>query len=283
MTSEQFIDIDGVRLRYCRTGEGRPGPLVLALAPCHVAPRRPSGLLRMLQAVDDLAPGLAIENVCVGESSDVPLDFFAADGSLTQGTARLFAAVFDRLGVDLHDCVVFSHCGGCWVASQLVADLRLKPRLTVLSSAPPLSQGMRARVDALYTKHPGGLWQYTPEQYRVFQPWASDADIARANERAVRLCPQRTVEIIPWDTFRYFGGAPARAGRIAILHPEHDLFSLESRQRLAEELGARLHVVPGAWHDPDEDSHPAWMALFRQELIEALAQPRTAVRMPGSA
>jgi pimeloyl-ACP methyl ester carboxylesterase len=280
--SSAFVEVDGIRMRYHRTGLNRKGPLVLGLGPHHKRADSPPGLLAGLRAVEELAPGFTLDNPCTGDSSDVPLHYFKPAGFVFKGLAVLWKRAIERLALKVDDCILFAHCSGAPFAAYLMEALRLRPRMVVLSCPLTIDRGeipvrtatasQELNKDGIVSaiEEANGMWRYTLEEYRRIHPTATQADVDRANERAYRVRPLRATELLPWEQFKY-ADALRDARAVTVLHPEKDGTPLSVRQALADALRAQLRVIPGGRHDPDEKTYDAWMNCYRQAALSSMS------------
>ncbi len=271
-----FVDIEAVRIRYFLHDGPASGPIVLGVAPPWKAATSTAGMNAALEAVSTLARGITIEAPCVGDSSDVPLDYFAKSGTVSEGLAEIWTTVLRTLAIDVSDTIIFAHCAGGTVASALATRLRLAPRLVVMSGAIDYAD-TRNRDQSTFARHPGGLWQHTLEGYRRFHPSATEEDVRRANERAHRVRPLRAYDLVAWgDGFRYFPDPETRKAKFVLVYPERDHVRVEHRKKIASDLRAEVVTIGGV-HDPTKETLHEWLSTYRA-CVAQVVKPANEIR-----
>jgi pimeloyl-ACP methyl ester carboxylesterase len=275
--------VDSIGIDCYIAGERAAGPIVVAIPPMWVPAR-----LRMVDLVTAVAPfatGFTMDGPCVAGSGDPPVgepDYFVKRYRCGVGTfAHFYLASLEQCRLDIwhRPVVLVGHCAGGWIATELVRR-GLRPRRLVLSTLPPWTNDLISTYGMGIVLDRGhGLWEYDLSGYQKLHPddEVTELDVEKANARARRVQPLRHLPFLDPAVSSFAQCVPpeiraTESCRTVLLHPEKDIFSRETRQALATELGAELILLPNEVHDPTSESWPIWRAAFVRLIREALVE-----------
>lgn len=251
---ECSVQVDGVRVHYCRSGRGP------ALVMVHGLVGSAKNWEQNIEQLAQVRTVFALDLANMGESDRVA----GLDASL-EATADRLARAMDELGLDAADIAGHSHGGA--IALMLAARHPDKVRKLVLFAPANPYCDLGKGLIGFYNSRPGSWFaRQIPSMPMIFKRFAHSrmyVDRSCATERAlegyVQSLDPEAVEHVLRIVGRWWVDMAALRKcldglaelPVLLIWGDRDIaVGLQSGELLAEQLHARLLVLPGVGHLP---------------------------------